>query len=73
VHITGSNNPLGVTNSLDYSYFYPKYIIKDFFGICIIGGVLIIYLSTLNPFFINDPDNYIEANSLSTPKHITPE
>jgi quinol-cytochrome oxidoreductase complex cytochrome b subunit len=38
-----------------------------------VGVSLVIFLVFYNPFFISDPDNYVEANPLSTPKHITPE
>jgi quinol-cytochrome oxidoreductase complex cytochrome b subunit len=73
LHLKGSSNPIGVTNSIDIVRFYPRYITKDFFGFIIIGCFCIYFLTLKNPFFINDPDNYIEANPLSTPKHITPE
>jgi ubiquinol-cytochrome c reductase cytochrome b/c1 subunit len=73
LHIKGSTNPLGIVNRIDEIRFYPKYVIKDVFGLLLIGGSLFMYLVFNNPFFICDPDNYIEANPLSTPKHITPE
>lgn len=73
LHLKGSSNPLGIVNRLDEIRFYPKYIIKDFFGFCGISCFLLLYLVFYHPFFISDPDNYIEANPLSTPKHITPE
>jgi len=73
LHLVGSSNPLGITNKLDNVKFYPKYIIKDFFGFIAILCVSLYFLVLKDPFYINDPDNYIEANPLSTPKHITPE
>jgi len=73
LHINGSSNPLGITNGIDMVRFYPKYIVKDFFGLIVVGCFLLYYLVLKNPFYINDPDNYIEANPLVTPKHITPE
>jgi quinol-cytochrome oxidoreductase complex cytochrome b subunit len=73
LHVQGSTNPLGVTNHLDEVRFYPKYWVKDFFGILLLGVSLVIFLVLYNPFFISDPDNYVEANPLSNPKHITPE
>jgi quinol-cytochrome oxidoreductase complex cytochrome b subunit len=73
LHRKGSTNPLGLYNRIDEIQFYPKFWVKDFFGLLLIGGFSITYLVFSNPFFISDPDNYIEANPLSTPKHITPE
>jgi len=73
LHLKGSSNPLGIVNRLDEVKFYPKYIIKDFFGFFVVSAFVITYLVFYNPFYISDPDNYIEANPLSTPKHITPE
>jgi len=73
LHLKGSSNPLGIVNKLDEIKFYPKFIVKDFFGFCLVASFFVTYLVFYNPFFISDPDNYIEANPLSTPKHITPE
>jgi len=60
-------------NRIDEIQFYPKFWVKDFFGLVLIGGFCVVYLVFSNPFYISDPDNYVEANPLSTPKHITPE
>ena len=74
LHRFGSNNPTGVEikTAKDSIPFHPYYTIKDFFGI----GVFLILFSAAVFYFPNymgHPDNYIEANPLSTPAHIVPE
>ena len=74
LHIPGSSNPTGVEvkQESDTVPFHPYYTAKDGFGL----GVFLI-LFTLFVFFLPNvlghPDNYIEANPLSTPAHIVPE
>jgi ubiquinol-cytochrome c reductase cytochrome b subunit len=72
LHKQGSSNPLGV-DSIDIVTFYPKYIIKDTFGFVIFYGLSLIFLVFYYPNLLGHPDNYIMANALVTPKHITPE
>ena len=74
LHITGSNNPLGidVKSSQDTLPFHPYYTIKDSVGIC----VFLIVFSALvffAPNFLGDPNNFIPANPLQTPADIVPE
>ncbi|KUO55062.1 MAG: cytochrome B [Sphingomonadales bacterium BRH_c42] len=74
LHIPGSSNPTGVEvkSESDTVPFHPYYTAKDGFGL----GVFMI-LFTIMVFFLPNalghPDNYIEANPLSTPAHIVPE
>lgn len=74
LHIPGSSNPTGieVKSESDTVPFHPYYTAKDGFGL----GVFMI-LFTIMVFFLPNalghPDNYIEANPLSTPAHIVPE
>ncbi len=74
LHIPGSSNPTGVEvkKESDTVPFHPYYTSKDGFGL----GVFLI-LFTFMVFFLPNtlghPDNYIEANPLSTPAHIVPE
>jgi ubiquinol-cytochrome c reductase cytochrome b subunit len=74
LHQHGSSNPLGIDTKgpQDSIPFHPYYTIKDMFGL---GVFLIIYVGFVcfAPNFFGEPDNYIEANSLSTPAHIVPE
>jgi ubiquinol-cytochrome c reductase cytochrome b/c1 subunit len=74
LHITGSNNPLGidVKTPQDTLPFHPYYTIKDSVGIC----VFLIVFSALvffAPNFLGDPNNFIPANPLVTPADIVPE
>ena len=74
LHVTGSNNPLGieVRGPQDTLPFHPFYTAKDGIGLCVFliaFGVLVFYL----PGWLTQPDNYIEANPFSTPADITPE
>jgi ubiquinol-cytochrome c reductase cytochrome b subunit len=74
LHITGSNNPLGidVKSKQDTLPFHPYYTIKDSFGMCVyllVFAVLVFFA----PNFLGHPDNYIPANPLATPAEIVPE
>ncbi|GAA0321306.1 cytochrome b N-terminal domain-containing protein [Sphingomonas oligophenolica] len=74
LHIPGSNNPTGVEvkGEQDTVPFHPYYTAKDGFGL---GVFLLIFalLVFFAPNSLGHPDNYIPANSLSTPAHIVPE
>ncbi|MGI4800118.1 MAG: cytochrome b [Janthinobacterium lividum] len=74
LHITGSNNPLGidVKSPQDTIPFHPYYTTKDSVGLCVfllVFAILVFFL----PNLLGDPDNYITANPLVTPAHIAPE
>ena len=74
LHITGSNNPLGieVKSEQDTLPFHPYYTVKDSVGICVyllIFAVLVFFA----PDYLGHADNYIPANPLVTPSHIVPE
>ena len=74
LHITGSNNPLGIEpkSEKDTLPFHPYYTSKDMFGM----GVFLIFFAAFvffAPNFLGHPDNYIPANPLVTPAHIVPE
>jgi ubiquinol-cytochrome c reductase cytochrome b/c1 subunit len=74
LHITGSNNPLGIepTGPQDTLPFHPYYTAKDSVGICvflIVWAALVFYA----PNLLGDPNNFIEANPLQTPADIVPE
>jgi len=74
LHITGSNNPLGidVKTPQDTLPFHPYYTAKDSVGLCVF---LLVFagLVCFAPNLLGDPDNYIPANPLVTPAHIAPE
>ncbi|MCM5555838.1 cytochrome b/b6 [Pleomorphomonas sp. NRK KF1] len=74
LHVVGQNNPLGidVKSEKDTVPFTPYATSKDVLWIVlfmIFYGWFVFY----QPNFLGHPDNYIEANPLSTPAHIVPE
>jgi ubiquinol-cytochrome c reductase cytochrome b subunit len=74
LHVSGSNNPLGidVKSDKDTVPFHPYYTMKDGFGIClflIFYSIVVFWM----PNGLGDPDNYIVANPMVTPAHIVPE
>ena len=83
LHEVGSNNPDGIEikkhkdasgKPLDGIAFHPYYTVKDLFGV---GGFLIIFLGIVffvpdgGGYFLERP-NFIQADPLVTPEHITP-
>ena len=74
LHITGSNNPLGidVKTPQDTLPFHPYYTIKDSVGICVYLIVFAIFVFFF-PNMLGDPNNFIPANPLQTPADIVPE
>jgi ubiquinol-cytochrome c reductase cytochrome b/c1 subunit len=74
LHITGSNNPLGIEpkGPQDTLPFHPYYTIKDSVGIVVylmVFAVLVFFA----PNYLGHADNYIPANPMVTPTHIVPE
>ena len=72
LHDTGSNNPLGVDDGGDLVSFHPYYSHKDFLGILILAGVLLLFVF-FAPDVFGRPENFIPANPYKTPIHIQPE
>ncbi|GLQ21544.1 cytochrome bc complex cytochrome b subunit [Algimonas porphyrae] len=74
LHVTGSNNPIGVSEKVktDTLPFHPYFTVKDMFAIVVflmIFGFFLFYL----PDALGHADNYIPADPLNTPAHIVPE
>jgi ubiquinol-cytochrome c reductase cytochrome b/c1 subunit len=74
LHITGSNNPLGIEpkGPQDTLPFHPYYTIKDSVGMVVylmVFAVLVFFA----PNYLGHADNYIPANPMVTPPHIVPE
>jgi len=72
LHRDGSNNPVGIPSSLDKISFYPYFYVKDLFSFMVFlffFSIILFYL----PNTLGHPDNYIQANPMSTPAHIVPE
>ncbi len=74
LHVTGSNNPLGIEpkSKKDTIPFHPYYTVKDSFGI-ILFLMFYAYFVFFAPNVLGHPDNYIPANPMQTPPHIVPE
>ncbi|ACJ00781.1 cytochrome b [Rhodospirillum centenum] len=74
LHITGSNNPLGIEpkGPQDTLPFHPYYTSKDSFGLAIFLIIFAAFVFFL-PNYLGHPDNYIPADPLVTPPHIVPE
>jgi len=79
-HHTGNNNPTGVEvrrDSIemvkrDTVPFWPYFVIKDVYALVLFLIAFCVFVFFM-PNFLGHPDNYIEANPLSTPAHIVPE
>ncbi len=74
LHITGSNNPLGIDTKgpQDTLPFHPYYTMKDSFGLIVFIIVFALFIFFM-PNSLGHPDNYIPADPLVTPAHIVPE
>nr|YP_009773275.1 cytochrome b [Meitanaphis microgallis]QIZ12423.1 cytochrome b [Meitanaphis microgallis] len=72
LHLTGSNNPLGINSNFDKITFSPYFIIKDLIGLIIFMWMFMI-LALIFPYLLNDHNNFIMANPMITPNHIQPE
>lgn len=74
LHITGSNNPLGIDpkGPQDTIPFHPYYTSKDSVGL-VVYFIVFACLVFFAPNYLGHPDNYIPANPMVTPAHIVPE
>jgi ubiquinol-cytochrome c reductase cytochrome b subunit len=74
LHITGSNNPLGIEpkGPQDTLPFHPYYTVKDSVGL-VVYAIVFAMLVFFFPLSLGHSDNYIPANPLVTPAHIVPE
>ena len=72
LHVTGSNNPLGLSSSADKVPFHVYYTVMDLLGyvVMLVGLLFVVFFS---PFYLGEPDNFIEADPMKTPAHIVPE
>ena len=72
LHQYGSNNPLGVVAHTDKISFYPYFYVKDLVA-WVLFAIFFSFFVFFAPNALGHPDNYIEANPISTPAHIVPE
>ncbi|GBO81433.1 ubiquinol-cytochrome c reductase cytochrome b [Acetobacter aceti NRIC 0242] len=74
VHISGSNNPLGIEpkTKKDTLTFHPYYTTKDLVGL-IIFALIFTALMFFWPNLLAEPANYAPADPMHTPADIEPE
>nr|AEO96933.1 cytochrome b [Pampus argenteus] len=72
LHLTGSNNPIGLNSNTDKIPFHPYFLYKDLLGFMILLTALA-SLALFSPNLLGDPDNFTPANPMVTPPHIKPE
>nr|AHX97875.1 cytochrome b [Proterops sp. QL-2014] len=72
LHEKGSNNPLGLNSNFYKIIFHNYFSIKDMLTFIMTFFILMI-MCLQSPYMLNDPENFIEANSMITPIHIQPE
>jgi ubiquinol-cytochrome c reductase cytochrome b/c1 subunit len=74
LHVVGQNNPTGIEikTKSDSVPMLPYAVMKDVFAMAVFT-MLFAWFVFFAPDYLGHPDNYIEANPLSTPPHIVPE
>ncbi len=72
LHEEGSNNPLGLNTNAETISFYPYFYVKDLFSFLLLVVVFSFFVF-YSPNALGHSDNYICADSMSTPAHIVPE
>lgn len=72
LHQTGSNNPIGINSDSDRIPFHLYFSIKDLLGYSLALTIFIL-LILFTPNLFTDPENFLNANPLTTPIHIQPE
>ena len=74
LHVVGQNNPTGleIKTASDSVPMAPHAVMKDTFALAVFV-LLFAWFVFYVPDYLGHPDNYIEANPLSTPPHIVPE
>lgn len=74
LHVTGSNNPLGIDpkGPQDTIPFHPYYTVKDLFGLTVFLIVFAVFIFYA-PVYLGHADHFQEFDPLVTPPHIVPE
>lgn len=70
--MNSSNNSLGTDRNIDKIPFHPYFSFRDIIEFII----LLIFLSVLtllNPYYLENSDNFTPANPFVTPIHIQPK
>lgn len=72
LHMVGSTNPVANEAELDYTKFFPLFVVKDV--VTLVGFFFIFFFVVFyKPNMFGHPDNFIRADALVTPAHIVPE
>nr|UZT67587.1 cytochrome b [Tessmannella kiplingi] len=72
LHVSGSNNPLGLNSNMYKIPFHNYFTIKDIQGFLVLI-IIMLLLCNLGPYLLGDPENFNFASSFVTPIHIQPE
>jgi len=72
LHQVGSSNPLGRGFHEARVPFHPYYTIKDLVGV-LVSLTVLLTLVLLFPDLFAEPENFMPADPIVTPKHIKPE
>nr|AQM37800.1 cytochrome b [Unio tumidus]AQM37814.1 cytochrome b [Unio tumidus]AQM37828.1 cytochrome b [Unio tumidus] len=72
LHESGSNNPVGLSSNNNLIHFHPFYSLKDLIGFLIFLAITA-FVTLFIPLLLSDPENFMQANPMSTPTHIQPE
>nr|YP_002242164.1 cytochrome b [Damon diadema]ACI02278.1 cytochrome b [Damon diadema] len=72
LHESGSTNPLGSNSNTDKIPFHPYFTSKDLLGFSLTLSLFSLFI-LLFPNLLSDPENFSQANPLTTPIHIQPE
>nr|YP_009092571.1 cytochrome b [Pseudacysta perseae]AIR11951.1 cytochrome b [Pseudacysta perseae] len=72
LHLSGSNNPLGLNSNQDKTQFHPSFTTKDMMGMMLVL-FMFVSLNLIEPLMLLDPENFTPANPMVTPVHIQPE
>nr|QNL35748.1 cytochrome b [Phrynocephalus forsythii] len=72
MHDTGSNNPTGLSYTIDMIPFHPYFSFKDIMGMSMMM-MLFTAVTLLAPNLLMESENFRQASPLTTPAHIKPE
>nr|YP_009488390.1 cytochrome b [Trachypeplus jacobsoni]AWD31649.1 cytochrome b [Trachypeplus jacobsoni] len=72
LHMSGSNNPLGLNSNHDKTHFHPSFTTKDLVGMTV-TILMFLMINLIEPLLLLDPENFTPANPMVTPVHIQPE
>nr|AKP99401.1 cytochrome b [Lingula anatina] len=74
LHESGSSNPLGLydPSGVGMRSFHPLYSCTDLF-FCLVAFLYLLKLSCFHTWMFVPCENWIKADPMTTPKHITPE